>query len=581
MAENDAIQNLRDNRNILGKSLSEYIAEARQVQQEQSAFTSDGVQRGNYRSPMRLHIDPETGNRSFINLSTGKVTTAVAGQSGNPLEINTNLEFDGVSQRNVLISKNADEEIAKNNKPVMISTPGVYDNEGLYMRYRNEEDWAASFSRNAEAVGIQTGNPLEVNKNSSTYSYRPIDFRTAKEASTLKDGMIGVAYPVDDEFYDEKDATIKSVDGLSAETTHLISVGGTSQEAAKTIGTRMLGNNLLLPKDVQTVDYKYRYFNRFGWINPYNYDRAIKEFVFFTKPDLNLFSNVNQLDQTTLVGYNKSGSTGIACNPFIVSVAAKNPWVLGQLQDLHNTKIVETYSPFMNIFTNNIASKLEMPGIDSESQESTQNIMGTSISYRGHSLKSDNGYDFSLSFVDNSSLEIYSAVKAYDEYIRYLKQGIATPKKDHIENHIDPTKFSIYKFVIGSDGETIMYFAKFTGCYFKDVPRSEFGDWPDGQTLKYSVSFHADFVEDMNPQIISDFDKLIISSIGINELRKRQPITQQNFIPVHDKDGVNNQWATYPYIIKGTKTNSDGTGSVYSKRIDRRGNNYDYFLKWV
>ena len=46
------------------------------------------------------------------------------------------------------------------------------------------------------------------------------------------------------------------------------------------------------------------------------------------------------------------------------------------------------------------------------------NLYGTSIAYRGHSYKSDVGFDFSLSFEDTPQLEVYTLAKTYDEYHR-------------------------------------------------------------------------------------------------------------------------------------------------------------------
>lgn len=316
--------------------------------------------------------------------------------------------------------------------------------------------------------------------------------------------------------------------------------------------TDVLGSNLFFPDTINNDTTWYNKVNRYGWINPYNHDRVIREYLFFTKPDLYLFdgstANVNNL------------VSGVKDNSVIYEAASRMPKVLTQLQ-YSITDPDGKFNPFMYLLTNAVKSKLDLPGISADSNSSTENIMGTNIHYRSHSLKSDNGYDFSLSFTDTAYLEIYTLAKCYDEYMRLIKLGEAEPKEIYITNRIIPEQFSIYKFLVGSDGETILYYAKLTGCYFTDVPRSDLSD--PGEEIKFSLSFHAQFVEDMNPQILKEFD--IISNRGGN-----------NFMSVFNGENVNNQWAKYPRVIRANKTDP-----IYGKRVARRGVEYDYFLKWI
>jgi hypothetical protein len=321
-------------------------------------------------------------------------------------------------------------------------------------------------------------------------------------------------------------------------------------------GELVMGSNLLFSS--KEADW-YSKCNRYGWIDIYNTDRVTREFLFFTRPDLNIFSGKT---------YNSILSDGVENIPFINELYSRKPQILSQLQSsVKDPK--GNMNPFMYLLSNAVSSKLDLPGISSDSQETTSNIMGTSIQYRGSSYKSDNGYDFSLSFKDTAYLEVYSLVKAYDEYMRYLKLGYVSPKRNYIEAHLIPEQFSIYKFLVGSDGETILYYAKLTGCYFTDVPRSDMSD-PADDGIKYSIGFHAQFVEDMNPNILKEFAKVANADGYIKE--------GSTFIPVigGPNADVNNSWGTRPTIIKRYYNDS-----IYGKRIKRRGVNFDYFLKWV
>ena len=231
----------------------------------------------------------------------------------------------------------------------------------------------------------------------------------------------------------------------------------------------------------------------------------------------------------------------------------------------------------MCILSNAVTGKMDLPGINADTQQATANIYGVSLDYRSNSIKSDYAFDFSLSFLDTAYLEIYTMVKAYDEYMRMQKMGeihidtdfneredkrksMYETYKNYAIDRIIPEQFSVYKFIVGSDGETILYYAKATGVYFVDVPRSDFGD-PGNDGFKYSLTFHANFIEDNNPLILSEFNMIT-------------PAAPRDFFSVSDKDGINNEWAKYPIITYATAANGD-------RRVNRRGVVKDYRLNWT
>lgn len=294
----------------------------------------------------------------------------------------------------------------------------------------------------------------------------------------------------------------------------------------------------------------YDKYNRFGWIDPFDTDQISKEFLFFTKPDLYLYDSSSHSGAKLI--------SSLQTIPFFKEADARHRNALMQLQSsVHDG--LNRYNPFMYLLSNSVKSKLDLPSISADSQESTSNIMGTSIQYRSHSMKSDNGYDFTLSFMDSASLELYTLVKAYDEYMRLLKTGEVEPKETYVINRIIPEQFSIYKFLIGSDGETIMYYAKLTGCYFADVPRSDFGD-PGNDGFKYSISFHAQFVEDNNPLILREFNRISPAS------NKSKLSSTYNYTI----GAVDNSWVSFPYIT-----------TVSDDRATRRGVKYDHRIRWT
>ena len=344
-------------------------------------------------------------------------------------------------------------------------------------------------------------------------------------------------------------------------TTRNIILGGADDPHLK---STLAANGVFALEDMKW----YTKFNRFGYINPYN-ETANREYLFFTKPDLNIFSdnkdndtyNDYQLTTDNLnPGVNSNG--GLKNNALFQDAVHRFKGSLVQLQSSIKTDGI--YNPFMCILSNGVTSKLDLPGLSAESNESASNMYGSTIQYRSSSFKSDNGYDFSLSFTDTKYLEIYMIAKLYDEYCRQEKLGYIRPKKKYIRNRVIDNQFSIYKIIVGADGEQILYFAKLTGVYFTDVPRGDMGD-PAQDGFKFSLSFHAQFVEDSNPNILSDF----------NILTKNVP---KSVIPVYNTkiNAVNNKWAGLPYVVQ-VNSNKDKRAAK-AAREDH--GDYIYLLKW-
>lgn len=288
---------------------------------------------------------------------------------------------------------------------------------------------------------------------------------------------------------------------------------------------------------------QYIKFNRFGYTDPYNTVTSTKELLFFTKPDLNIFGEDDVLLNISATQSESSLNPAIQ-NSTLFTFALESYFpVLKQLQ-----YSADKSTPFMCILSNRVTSPLELPGISAEQIESSANAYGTTISYRGHSIKSDQAHSFSLSFKDSSYLEVYMLAKLYDEYHKLVKLGRAQPKKQYIINRILDDQFSIYKFILADDGETILYWAKVTGVFITDVPRSDFSEFPEGE-VKFSLSFYGQFVKDMDVTILSEFNA--VSSLMSD---KTEPIDTFDVT----RGLVDNRWVARPYITKDTSSRRSG-----------------------
>ena len=275
-------------------------------------------------------------------------------------------------------------------------------------------------------------------------------------------------------------------------------------------------------------DYFYK-FNRFNTMDPYSVVQGTKEYVFFTKPDLNIFD----------------GSSG-TLNPALETPLFKdglNCYKESMLQ-LQYSSTAPRY-PFMNLLSNARRSNLELPGITTERDiETSANMYGTFMSYRGSSYLSDENFDFSIEFEDTKNLDVYMLFKYFDEYDKKKRYGAVRPPSwfDYTGNKVLHDQFSIFKFIVTEDASTILYYAKLYGCYPKSVPRETFSDFDASGQIRFSVNFHCSFVEDMEPNIINDFNAL--SNL----------MAPSKDIPIYDTDimGVSGEWCKVPYIVKVT-----------------------------
>lgn len=280
-------------------------------------------------------------------------------------------------------------------------------------------------------------------------------------------------------------------------------------------------------------------FNRFGYLDPYNTLSSNREYLFFVKPDLHIFSGGN------------SSNLNPELNRLSIFTDAMSRYkdVLLQLQ-----ASASKHQPYVTLLSNRINSKLDLPGISAESIETGRNIYGSVISYRQNSIKSDTDYDFTLEFKDTKYLDVYMFFKLFDEYERRKFTGSVTPpNENYIINKILHDQMAIYKIIVGEDGESIIYWAKLVGVYPVSVPRDSFSSIDD-HILNFSVNFKASFVEDMNPDILVDLNRTSWVKSNESLIKIYNPAT----------DLVNADWSPVPIVIKDKNSSS----------------RYHYKLKW-
>ena len=331
-------------------------------------------------------------------------------------------------------------------------------------------------------------------------------------------------------------------------------------------GYVLQANNIYNRNDIKWYD---RY-SRFGVIDPYNSVTTTKEYLFFTKPDLHIYEPGTETLNSELANY-----------PFWQDLNNRYPKVIEQLQMSRYSPGTSAQNVFMTLLSNAVKNSLDLPGISANTIDTATNIYGTSINYRGDGYTEDENVTFTLEFEDTKYLEVYHLLKAYEEYERLKKQGIISPpnvgkakvsKSGYAYTNYHKYRelhdqFGVYKFVVGEDFETLIYWAYIYGVYFKSVPRDAFSDLKVDGGLRYSVEFGGWLVDDMNPDILLNFNKLIRNNMKV-------PSTN---LPVYntEKQMINGRWAKVPLISMRKKQNVKATAWNAPT-----GMKYDYVLKW-
>ena len=314
------------------------------------------------------------------------------------------------------------------------------------------------------------------------------------------------------------------------------------------------GSNIFQRDEIRLYNKIYR----FGLVNPYNAVSTTREYLFFTKPDLNIIGRDNLTGSFT-----RTRSNGQVVTNELTDDLYYIPFWKDLFSDRLNTirMLQNSFNPGWNILLqNSVISNLEIPGIEGTVIDSPVNDYGVGFQYRGTSEASDDSLEFALEFKDSKWLDIYYFFKAYEEYEILKHHGTVTPWEPYIVNRILHDQFAIYKFVVGDDMETLLYWGKLYGVMPMNLPREVFSQADFTNGLSYSINFKAAFFEDMKKDILIEFNDLSKSFAAQNNINPNDLLQYETY---NSSVGMSDfRPATYAYIAK-YKSNYAPGGFVY------------------
>lgn len=300
-----------------------------------------------------------------------------------------------------------------------------------------------------------------------------------------------------------------------------------------------LANGIFQRADLQWYDK----FFRFGCLNPSDHLSTTREYIFWTRPDLNILKSDGSLNDA------------LKNDSYFQDCLKRYKPVIEQMQ------YSLTKKPFVNLLSGMVRSSFEIPSYSCNDIDGSATSYGDQIRYRGSTLTSDaDGYEISLEFQDTKYLELYTFLKIYDTYENYKQMGVVGPDDYYIFNQKLHDQMSVYKIIVSEDFETIVFWAKGWGVYPKNIPIDVFSNMDVmTDTLKYSVNFHVGWIDDMDPAILSEFHCL-----GNNPSYKGGNDT----IPLYDisNKSVNGVMCRTPYIVYEKSLLNTPTGGSYKLR---------------
>lgn len=257
-------------------------------------------------------------------------------------------------------------------------------------------------------------------------------------------------------------------------------------------------NNINIPTARSSVvELKHSYMTRYNRFRiGFADDQLTKTFahVFFTRPDLNIFEPGSD--------YNLVLNSQTSVDPLFTYLYETDVNILASL-----TRRLSTKHDF-NFFLSSKSGSFELNDEELTTVEHGETYTGHKLKYGKHTIASRTAGSFSINFTDDDDLRVYKMHRAWVEYIAKVYRGVFKPHNEYARNRILDYPVSAYYFLCGADGETVIYWSKYTGVFPSSVPNSTLS-WTKGNVLnmpEYSIQYQYSWKEDFNPLSLAEFN---------------------------------------------------------------------------
>jgi hypothetical protein len=260
------------------------------------------------------------------------------------------------------------------------------------------------------------------------------------------------------------------------------------------------------------------HFNRYKLVNPEMVLTKTFPYVFFTRPNLNIIL------KTTFSNNTYKLHPQVENDPNCYYLYKNAPCILASL-----TQPYASSHYFLPILSSR-AQSFELSDEYIKSVEVGETFTGHKIKYARHNIESKTAGTFTISYTEDDEFLIYKLHKLWIDYMSKVYRGEYSPDKNtYRENKELDYASSLYYFLLGPDGETILFWSKYYGVYPSNVPTSA-SSWTKGSSpsmLDYNITYEYGWKNDFDPLTLVEFNKVskVDSGTGLDYYTTYEPLT--------------------------------------------------------
>lgn len=232
-------------------------------------------------------------------------------------------------------------------------------------------------------------------------------------------------------------------------------------------------------------------FNRFLVAFPNSALSKTFAHVFFTRPELNLYEN----NGSALV-------PKVSNDPYFYYLDKNSKDLLKSLT--RNFSAVHDFNPFLS----NKAGSFNLKDEYIKTDEYGETFTGWKIKFGKNNIESKTADDFEIEYTEDDNYNILKMHKAWIDYISKVYRGEFDPDRNSISNRTIDYACSVYFFLCGPDGETLLFWSKYTGVFPTNIP-STAANWSKGDLMKMpkvTIRYEYSWKEDMMPTTLAEFN---------------------------------------------------------------------------
>ena len=246
-------------------------------------------------------------------------------------------------------------------------------------------------------------------------------------------------------------------------------------------------------------------FDRLYSVYPSEEIDNICQYVFIVRPNLNILKSQNQLVSYTSSqiksGYYPTSSPNK--DLYFKHLLSEHPMML---RSLCGNKFPGDHD-FIPYLVGRTES-MQIPDYGIKSYKFTQPYTNFNLPYASHASESYTGGQFEITFREDSEYRIHKLFQAWVYYIDGVTKNKFGPTVANIRNNVFDYATSVYCFTCKADGETLIYWTKYTGCFPTSVPNSDLSfNLRGSPNNKITIPFEYFVQEPMDPYILVDFNK--------------------------------------------------------------------------